>query len=176
MSLLDLTKLANFEDTDSKGIKLRGRNVRKLNYVPRKRKTRIASTDYLLQNIETSPDARASIVNVHSRSMTDRSIGVLVASGEAASKSGDRQNTVSSDRMYDMSHSEDEIQDLRDQVTKLHSALHEAEDKNEALKRKHAAAIASSSKKISDSIVAPKPFLEKLEEQDPVDWIVWFQM
>jgi hypothetical protein len=175
MSLPDLTKLANFEDTDSEEIKLRGRNVHKLKYVPKKRKTRIASTDHLLQIIETSPDATASIVNEHLHTMTDRNIGVRIASAEAASKSGGKQNTVSSDKINNMSHSEDEMQGLRDQVAKLHNALHEAEDKNDALKRKHAAAIASNSKKISDSIVAPKPFLGKPEEQDPVDWIVWFE-
>jgi hypothetical protein len=107
--------------------------------------------------------------------MTNRNIGVHVASGEVAGKSREKQNTVSGYTMYDMSHSEDEIQDHRDQGAKLHSALHEAEDNNEALKRKHAAAIASNSKKISDSIVAPKYFLGKPEEQNPVDWIVCFE-
>jgi hypothetical protein len=31
------------------------------------------------------------------------------------------------------------------------------------------------SKKIPDSVVASKPFMGKTSEQDPVDWLAWFE-
>jgi hypothetical protein len=61
---------------------------------------------------------------------------------------------------------------LHNKIQRLQSKLRHVQDENREISDKNRQLAAS--KKIPDSIVAPKLFLGNTKEQDPADWLSWF--
>jgi uncharacterized protein (UPF0147 family) len=62
-----------------------------------------------------------------------------------------------------------QIDQLRRDLRRVNESNRELTEKNKELQ------IRTRAKVISDSVVAPKPFLGKTAEQDPVDWLLRFE-
>jgi TolA-binding protein len=93
----------------------------------------------------------------------------------------DRRVTVTAEpHDHDDDHKEVKLQDQMQQMTaqldQLRTDLRRINESNRELAEKNKELQARTrSKIISDSVVAPKPFLGKTAEQDPVDWLLWFE-
>jgi hypothetical protein len=71
---------------------------------------------------------------------------------------------------------QDQMQQMTAQLDHLRTDLRRMNESNRELAEKNKELQARTrSKIISDSVVAPKPFLGKTSEQDPVDWLLWFE-
>jgi hypothetical protein len=71
---------------------------------------------------------------------------------------------------------QDQMQQLTAQLDQLRMDLRRVNESNRELAEKNKELqVRTRSKIISDSVVAPKPFLGKTAEQDPVDWLLWFE-
>jgi hypothetical protein len=72
--------------------------------------------------------------------------------------------------------SQDQMLQLATQIDQLRMDLRRVNESNRELTEKNKELqIRTRAKIISDSVVAPKPFLGKTAEQDPVDWLLWFE-
>jgi hypothetical protein len=68
---------------------------------------------------------------------------------------------------------DDNADALAQEIGRLQNELRKTQDTNgEMMERNKQLAM---SKKIPDSVVAPKPFMGKISEQDPVGWLAWFE-
>jgi hypothetical protein len=67
---------------------------------------------------------------------------------------------------------EADISALQDEIKRLQVDLRRTQDANREISERNKQLAAT--KKIPDSVVAPKPFLGNTKEQDPNDWLLWF--
>jgi hypothetical protein len=71
---------------------------------------------------------------------------------------------------------QDQMLQLTTQIDQLRTDLRRVNELNSELTEKNKELqIRTRAKMISDSVVAPKLFLGKTAEQDPIDWLLWFE-
>jgi hypothetical protein len=102
------------------------------------------------------------------------------AADEKMATGGERRVTVTAESHDHDSDKDVKLQDqmlqLTAQLDQLRTDLRRVNESNRELAEKNKELqIRTRAKIISDSVVAPKPFLGKTAEQDPVDWLLWFE-
>jgi hypothetical protein len=104
--------------------------------------------------------------------------GHTAAVDEKMATGGERRVTVTAES-HDSDKddkSQDQMLQLATQIDQLRMDLRRVNESNRELTEKNKELqIRTRAKIISDSVVAPKPFLGKTAEQDPVDWLLWFE-
>jgi hypothetical protein len=135
---------------------LRSRTVSQSDYHPRRTHHKIETTVKL-------SESHAAVAEGEMASGTDRRVTVAA---ESHDHDDEHKEVKLQDQMQQMTV---QLDQLRTDLRRINEANRELAEKNRELQTR------TRSKIISDSVVAPKPFLGKTAEQDPVDWLLWFE-
>jgi regulator of replication initiation timing len=134
---------------------LRSRTVPQSDYHPRR-------THHKTETTVKLSESHAVVAEEKMASGTDRRVTATTDLHEH----DDDKDVKLQDQMQQMTA---QLDQLRTDLRRINEANRELAEKNKELQAR------TRSKIISDSVVAPKPFLGKTADQDPVDWLLWFE-
>jgi hypothetical protein len=150
------TEKSSGQTSESVSYQLRSRTVPQSDYHPRRTHHKPDATVRL-------SESHAAVADEKMASGTDRRV---TATAESHDHDSDDKEVKLHDQMQQMTA---QIDQLRMDLRRINETNRELAEKNKELQAR------TRSKIISDSVVAPKPFLGKTSEQDPVDWLLWFE-
>jgi hypothetical protein len=151
------TEKSGRQTSESVSYQLRSRNVPHSDYHPRRTHHKADAT------VKLSETHAAAVSDEKVATGTDRKI---TATLESHDHDSDDKDVKLHDQMRQMTA---QLDQLRTYLRRVNETNRELAEKNKELQARTRAKI------ISDSVVAPKPFLGKTAEQDPVDWLLWFE-
>jgi hypothetical protein len=150
-------KSSSRQSSESVSYQLRSRTVPQGDYHPRRTHHKAATT------VKLSETHAAAVSDEKMATGTDRRVTITA---ESHDHDDDSKEVKLQDQMQQMTA---QLDQLRSDLRRINEANRELAEKNKELQAR------TRSKIISDSVVAPKPFMGKTAEQDPVDWLLWFE-
>jgi hypothetical protein len=150
------TEKSGRQTSESVSYQIRSRTVPQSDYHPRR-------THHKLETTVQLSESHAAVAEGKMASGTDRRATVTA---ESHDHDDEHKEVKLQDQMQQMTV---QLDQLRTDLRRIHESNRELAEKNKELQAR------TRSKIISDSVVAPKPFLGKTADQDPVDWLLWFE-